>query len=74
MTMPSERTRSVVQAREFLIAIKGNASLPEAVRNEARRLLRHYPSVEDMNAVATRELRDPSLVLGPIFGAFPESR
>lgn len=70
MTMPSERTRSVIQAREFLIAIRSNASLPETVRNEAHRLLRHYPSVEDMNLVAARELRDPSLFLGPIFGAY----
>jgi hypothetical protein len=72
MTMPSERTRSVIQAREFLIELRGNLKLPESVRNEAHRLLRHYPSAYEMNEAARQELENPSLFLGPVFGFYPE--
>lgn len=44
MTMPSERTRSIIQTREFLVDLSRDKTLPEAVRTEARRLLRHYPT------------------------------
>ena len=44
MTMPSERTRAIIQTREFLVDLSRDKTLPEAVRTEARRLLRHYPS------------------------------
>jgi len=53
MTMPNERTRSVVQAREFLQELMHSADLPESVRREARRLLRHYPSDEDLGLAAS---------------------
>lgn len=48
MTMPSERTRAVIHAREFLQEISQDVSLPEPVRRQARHLLRHYPSREEM--------------------------
>lgn len=48
MTTPAERTRSVIQARAFLNDIDQDRSLPDSVRNEARRLLRHYPSQEEV--------------------------
>ncbi|MFJ2456514.1 BPSL0761 family protein [Pseudomonas protegens] len=41
MTRPYERTRSVVQAQEFLVELSRDTTLPEPIRNEARRLLRH---------------------------------
>lgn len=43
MTMVNERTRSVVQTWEFLRDLSRNESLPESIRIQAKRLLRHYP-------------------------------
>lgn len=37
MTMPSDRTRSIIQAREFLVDLSRDKTLPEAVRTEAHR-------------------------------------
>ncbi|KPU61651.1 hypothetical protein AN403_5701 [Pseudomonas fluorescens] len=48
MTFPCERTRTVVQARDFLLELSRDTSLPEPIRNEAYRLLRHYPSKNDV--------------------------
>jgi hypothetical protein len=54
MTLPSERTRAVVNAGEFLLRLSnpyvpaGIKKIPGPVRDEARRLLKHYPSVVDM--------------------------
>lgn len=48
MTMPSERTRAIIQTREFLVELSRDNSLPEAVRTEAHRLLRHYPSADEV--------------------------
>lgn len=44
MTMPSERTRAVIQAREFLQELSQDVSLPESFRRRAKGLLRHYPT------------------------------
>lgn len=55
MTTPEERTRSVVQAREFLQTLCSavqTPGVPEAVRREAERLLRHYPVPGDFDFVA----------------------
>lgn len=42
--MPHERTRSILQTREFLAELAGGTyPVPPEVQNEARRLLRHYP-------------------------------
>ncbi|WP_415769054.1 BPSL0761 family protein [Pseudomonas sp. LB3P38] len=48
MTMPHERTRSIIQTRDFLVDLSGDQALPESVRNEARRLLRHYPTSDEV--------------------------
>ncbi len=54
MTMPCERTRAVVWTRDFLVRLSspylpdGIKRVPAAVRQEARRLLRHYPTVVDL--------------------------
>jgi hypothetical protein len=53
MTMPVERARSVVQAREFLQELMHSTDVPESVRREARRLLRHYPSDGDLRLAAS---------------------
>ncbi len=49
MTTTHERTRSVVEAAEFLEMLSRDSSLPDSVRFEAKRLLRHYPSARDIS-------------------------
>jgi len=52
MTMPSERTRSVLQTKEFLQRVLSAEMTPEVfmrLKSEARALLRHYPSTIDMH-------------------------
>lgn len=48
MTMPHERALSIIQTRESLLDISRNQELPEAVRHEAQRLLRHYPAADEV--------------------------
>ena len=53
MTLPSERTRAVIRARDFLLRLcspygGGVKRVPAQVRQEARRLLRHYPGWYDL--------------------------
>lgn len=55
MTTPEERTRNVLQAGAFLKELQGDKSLPEAIRREAHRLLRHYPTVGDIKLLAKIE-------------------
>lgn len=46
LTTPHQRTRSVLQARKFLIELLSPSAwgeLPTEIRDEARRLLYHYP-------------------------------
>jgi len=54
MTLPDERYRSVKSAAEFLSRLAGGEypRVPKAVRDEARSILRHYPSDWDMNRAA----------------------
>lgn len=55
MTMPAERTRNLIQAGAFLRELEANSKLPREVRTEANRLLRHFPSVSDVRAIASNE-------------------
>ena len=56
MTMPNQRTRAVMGTREFLLRLMspylsgGLKRIPKHVREEAQRLLRHYPGVVDIAA------------------------
>ncbi len=54
MTLPDERYRAVKWAEDFLKRLAGGAihRVPKAVRDEARSVLRHYPSSYDMNRAA----------------------
>jgi hypothetical protein len=54
MTLPDERYRSVQYTEQFLQRLAGGhyARVPKAVRDEARSLLRHYPSTWDMTRAA----------------------
>ena len=54
MTLPDERYRAVKWAEAFLKRLAGGhyARTPKAVRDEARSILRHYPSEYDMMKAA----------------------
>ncbi len=55
MTTPSERTRAIIQTHKFLAELSQSRHLPEGVRVEAKRLLRHYPSKREMLEAARVE-------------------
>ncbi|ATH79912.1 MULTISPECIES: BPSL0761 family protein [Pseudomonadaceae] len=72
MTMPSERSRSVVQTREFLVELSRNKELPESVRDQARFLLRHFPKKDDVVLAGRIEEQSETLpigVMGPVFSS-----
>jgi len=52
MTLPDERYRAVVQTQKFLIEILTTPRVPKAIKESARRCLRHYPSEWDMEQAA----------------------
>lgn len=52
MTTPDERRRTIVQTGAFLKELRGDDALPENVRREAHRLLRHYPSLREIDQLA----------------------
>lgn len=52
MTTPNERTRAVLQTLDFLIDLSNpqrTPGVPRHIREEAHRLLRHYPAESDMD-------------------------
>ena len=52
MTLPDERYRAVRMARQFLIELcspKKTPKVPAIIRNQAKGILRHYPSDYDMD-------------------------
>lgn len=57
MTMPHERTHSLIQTGEFLLELTKNTELPELIRRQAEGLLRHYPSAKDFTLQAQVESR-----------------
>lgn len=72
MTMPHERTRAVIQTRDFLVELSRDDSLPERVRRDARFLLRHFPAEQDVLLAGQIEEESETLpigVLGPIFSS-----
>ncbi|EPJ0603695.1 hypothetical protein N5O88_02365 [Pseudomonas sp. GD03721] len=72
MTTPHERTRAVVQTYDFLVELSKDTSLPERVRRDARFLLRHFPSKNDMLLAGRIEEQIDTLpigVLGPVFSS-----
>jgi hypothetical protein len=54
MTLPYERTRAVLSVREFLVRLSspyvdgGYKRIRREIRQEALRLLRHYPMTVDL--------------------------
>lgn len=55
MTLPADRTQSVTQTWDFLVALTNPSITPRVpgpIRDWASRLLTHYPSVYDMERAA----------------------
>jgi hypothetical protein len=52
MTTPTERQRSLIQTGAFLQQLANDRNLPDRVRDEARRLLRHFPRRSDLPFLA----------------------
>ncbi|WP_311770002.1 BPSL0761 family protein [Xanthomonas arboricola] len=46
-----------MQAGAFLMELAGSQAVPKSVRQEAYRLLRHYPTLSDVEAIAQHEER-----------------
>lgn len=74
MTTPSERTRAVLQTRDFLQELTWPSvtpGVPTALRETARRLFRHYPGSGDI-ALASMALQSwfapPETEMGNIRG------
>ena len=58
MTVPIERTNAVIRTQKFLLDLldpKKTPRVPRLIRQDARNLLRHYPTEFDMNMIADRE-------------------
>ena len=57
MTLPDERYRAIRQTRQFLIDLCDRTvtpKIPRAIRLEAYRMLRHYPSDYDLDRLAEK--------------------
>lgn len=52
MTMPDERTRALLWAGGFLVELARDDSLPIHVRRRAVVIARHFPTFEDVSAMA----------------------
>jgi len=52
MTLPDERYRAVMWAKKFLEDVAFTTPrIPKSVREEARRVLRHYPTSYDLDQI-----------------------
>lgn len=56
MTMPSERTRALRWAEEFLREVRTRSDVPEDLKHQALVILRHYPESHDIKRVAEHGL------------------
>lgn len=72
MTTPDERSRAVVQTRDFLAKLSQDSSLPEKVRHDAKFLLRHFPTRDDVILAGQIEEQSetrPLAAVGPVFSS-----
>jgi hypothetical protein len=63
MTTPSERTRSLRYAYEFLTEVSALEDLPPEFRKNALTILRHYPSPREIKDAAN--VSDRSAIVEP---------
>lgn len=56
MTIPSERTRAILNTERFLmdIVVRRYKRVPKEVQEQARRCLRHYPTRFEVNQITTK--------------------
>lgn len=52
MTLPNERYRAILNARQFLLSVLVLPRIPTAVRMDARSVLKHYPTSYDLDMIA----------------------
>ncbi|MFC4860576.1 BPSL0761 family protein [Pseudomonas sp. MAHUQ-62] len=70
MTVPHERTRAVIQTREFLQRLEGDLSISEEMRCMATQLLRHYPTRGEVFLQgAFEEHLSKKLIISPFFSS-----
>lgn len=69
MTMPSERTRALIQTRELLVELAQDASLSESIRRQARQLLRHYPTSNEILRAGQLEERRVDRLIEPFLSS-----
>lgn len=58
MTIAPERTRSILRTREFLLSLldpKQTPHTPKSVREDARRLSKHFPGPSEVNLISKGE-------------------
>jgi hypothetical protein len=65
MTMPSERTRALRWAYEFLREIRTRQDVPPDLKQQALGILRHYPEPDDIRSQAQWEASGLVSNLGP---------
>lgn len=72
MTMPNERSRAVVNTRDFLLELSRDSTLPEKVRHDTKFLLRHYPTLDDVILAGKIEEQAETMPIGafgPVFSS-----
>ena len=57
MTMPNERTRSLIFAAEFLQELRFGDDTPSDIRRTAIHIQRHFPEVWSIETEARRQMR-----------------
>ena len=71
MTLPYERYRSIVYARDFLCDLldpKATPKVPSEIRQRARAVLRHFPFTIELDELAKKapEIVDPKGWRSPV--------
>jgi len=69
MTMPSERTRSLIQTRDFLVEVCSDEAVSESFRTQARRLLRHYSCSTEILLAGKLEERRTDRLTAPLLSS-----
>lgn len=57
MTLPFERTRSLIETRNFLLSLldsKKTPKVPRSIRKNASSLLRHFPTLLDIEQITEK--------------------
>lgn len=57
MTMPSERTRALISAVEFLQELRSGPDTPDAIRVKAISVLCHFPEARSIELEGKRQMR-----------------